>query len=64
MVLAGTIAKSAPFDELLNQALHPLRLNTKLEVLASILGEDAPLTGASLAARDLAEAPFWSSYRS
>lgn len=64
VVLAGPIAESLPFTGLLNSALRPLLLNANLEVLLSVLGEDAPLTGASLAARDMAEAHFWSNYRS
>lgn len=63
VVLSGPIADSAAFTRMLVRALQPLLLNADLEVLASALGEDAPLIGASLAARDMAEAHFWSSYR-
>lgn len=64
LVLSGPIARSPAFTQLFNQALQPLLLNADLEVLPSALGEDAPLIGASLAARDLAQSHFWDSYRS
>ena len=64
LVLSGPIARSPAFTQLFNQALQPLLLNADLEVLPSALGEDAPLIGASLAARDLAQSHFWGSYRS
>lgn len=63
VVLSGPIAESAAFMRLLEVALQPLLLNSGLEVLSGSLGEDAPLIGASLAARDMAESRFWSSYR-
>ncbi|MFL4474038.1 ROK family protein [Paeniglutamicibacter sp. MACA_103] len=64
LVLSGPISENAVFARMFSDALKPLLLNADLEVLASSLGEDAPLIGASLAARDMAEAHFWSNYRS
>ncbi|WP_411731537.1 ROK family protein [Paeniglutamicibacter sp.] len=64
VVLSGPIADSAAFTRMLVRALQPLLLNADLEVLSSALGEDAPLIGASLAARDMAESHFWGNYRS
>lgn len=64
LVLSGPITKGSTFTQMFLEALQPLLLDADLEVLASALGEDAPLIGASLAARDMAEAQFWSSYRS
>lgn len=64
LVLSGPIAESAAFTRMLGQAMLPLLVNADLEVLSSSLGEDAPLIGASLAAREMAEAHFWSNYRS
>ncbi|QXQ09916.1 ROK family transcriptional regulator [Paeniglutamicibacter sp. Y32M11] len=63
LVLSGPIANNPPFIRMLSQALKPLLVNADLQVLPSALGADAPLIGASLAARDLAEEHFWSGYR-
>lgn len=64
LVLSGPISENAVFARMFTDALRPMLLNADLEVLASSLGEEAPLLGASLAARDMAEAHFWSTYRS
>lgn len=64
IVLSGPIAENATFTAMLNEALQPLLLNSNLMILASSLGEDAPLIGASLAASELAQTHIWSNYRS
>lgn len=64
LVVSGPLSHSRPFVDLLRRALRPHLLDGEPEVLVSQLGADAPLLGAGLAAREMAQEQIWSTYRS